>query len=493
MISELYSLPAFTTVPTVSATQRSRNRWSRRVIGDLLALADLGALAITALATAIWQGSPRGPLAHTGMADVAFCLVVMAASHVALSEAGAYRHLPLMDLRFNPLWLVATVCAAFAGVGLSVEGLSGPATISLGWLTVWLANSVLGLALVRLAAGGVLARAGRLGLLKSHVAVYGTGRIADLVAAQALSDSSGTHLVGVFDDRKDQRNGSQGWMSASGTLEALIAAGRDDKIDEIIVALPNAADGRIAEIVHRLEHLPVKISICTHISSEYLGLSHRAQSARQLGPVGLMDVKPKPLNDWAPFLKRIEDVTISGVALIALAPLFLVIACAIKMDSPGPVLFRQRRHGFNHRVFHVLKFRSMRVMEDGAKVEQAQRGDPRVTRVGRLLRRTSLDELPQLINIFLGDMSLVGPRPHAIAHNEQYETIVARYASRNQVKPGLTGWAQVNGFRGETNTVEAMRKRVEHDLEYIENWSLWLDIWVLIRTLRCGFVHRNAF
>lgn len=132
-------------------------------------------------------------------------------------------------------------------------------------------------------------------------------------------------------------------------------------------------------------------------------------------------------------------------------------------------------------------------MEDGAKVEQAQRGDPRVTRVGRLLRRTSLDELPQLINIFLGDMSLVGPRPHAIAHNEQYETIVARYASRNQVKPGLTGWAQVNGFRGETNTVEAMRKRVEHDLEYIENWSLWLDIWVLIRTLRCGFVHRNAF
>jgi putative colanic acid biosynthesis UDP-glucose lipid carrier transferase len=171
----------------------------------------------------------------------------------------------------------------------------------------------------------------------------------------------------------------------------------------------------------------------------------------------------------------------------------LLIALAIKIDSPGPVFFRQRRHGFNHRVIDVFKFRTMRVAEYGLPIEQARKNDPRVTRVGKLLRRTSLDELPQLINVMRGEMSLVGPRPHALEHNHYYRERLDRYASRHRVKPGLTGWAQIHGLRGPTEDPETMRRRVQMDLYYIENWSLWLDVKIIAATPFVGFVNRNAF
>ena len=171
----------------------------------------------------------------------------------------------------------------------------------------------------------------------------------------------------------------------------------------------------------------------------------------------------------------------------------LAVAVAIKLESPGPVFFRQRRHGYNHRLIDVYKFRTMSVAEDGDHVVQAQKNDARVTRVGKFLRRTSLDELPQLFNVLQGEMSLVGPRPHAVAHNQHYRDRLERYANRHCVKPGMTGWAQVNGFRGPTEDPEKMRKRVEMDLYYIENWSLSLDIKIIALTPLVGFVHRNAF
>jgi putative colanic acid biosynthesis UDP-glucose lipid carrier transferase len=169
-----------------------------------------------------------------------------------------------------------------------------------------------------------------------------------------------------------------------------------------------------------------------------------------------------------------------------------VIAALIKLDSPGPVLFRQRRHGYNHRIIDVYKFRTMSVQENGTHVQQARKDDPRVTRMGRLLRRTSLDELPQLLNVLTGEMSLVGPRPHALAHNQLYAEQLDRYANRHRVKPGITGWAQINGFRGPTEDPEKMRQRVQLDLHYIENWSIWLDLKILVLTPFLGFIHRNA-
>ena len=199
-----------------------------------------------------------------------------------------------------------------------------------------------------------------------------------------------------------------------------------------------------------------------------------------------------PFRGWRRVLKRIEDVCLSALFLVVLAPVMVLVALAVKLTSRGPVLFRQRRHGEDGAEIEVLKFRSMTVMEDGADVVQARYNDPRITKVGGFLRRTSLDELPQFINVLLGSMSLVGPRPHAIAHNELYRTRILEYMRRHKVKPGITGWAQVNGFRGETDTLEKMVARVEHDLEYITNWSLWMDLKIVLLTVFGRKVRQNA-
>jgi exopolysaccharide biosynthesis polyprenyl glycosylphosphotransferase len=195
-------------------------------------------------------------------------------------------------------------------------------------------------------------------------------------------------------------------------------------------------------------------------------------------------------------VKDALDRVLAASALLFLAPLFVAIAAAIRLDSRGPAFYRQQRHGLNGRIIHVLKFRSMRSdrCDDGGSgvVRQATRQDPRITRVGHWLRRSSLDELPQLINVLRGDMSLVGPRPHAVSHNQHYAQLIHRYDERNRVKPGITGWAQVNGLRGETDTVEKMARRIEHDLHYVENRSLRLDLAILLKTLRVGFVHPEA-
>ena len=175
------------------------------------------------------------------------------------------------------------------------------------------------------------------------------------------------------------------------------------------------------------------------------------------------------------------------------SPLLLIAALAIKLDSPGPVLFKQKRNGFNGRTFTILKFRSMRVLEDGEIIQQATRDDPRVTRLGRWLRKTSIDELPQLFNVLRGDMSLVGPRPHAVAHNNEYQKLVANYAFRHHMKPGITGWAQINGFRGETRTVDLMEQRVEHDIWYVNHWSPWLDLRIVLKTFVLAYRQPTAY
>jgi exopolysaccharide biosynthesis polyprenyl glycosylphosphotransferase len=192
-------------------------------------------------------------------------------------------------------------------------------------------------------------------------------------------------------------------------------------------------------------------------------------------------------------VKLALDYVVGSICLVLLAPLMLAIAIAIRIESRGPALFRQRRHGYNHDIIDVYKFRTMHVVENGDRIEQARKNDSRVTRLGKFLRRTSLDELPQLFNVLKGQMSLVGPRPHAVAHNEYYGDLLERYSNRHRVKPGMTGWAQIRGFRGPTEDPEKMRRRVEHDLHYIENWSVGLDLKILALTPFVGFINRNAF
>jgi Undecaprenyl-phosphate glucose phosphotransferase len=269
-----------------------------------------------------------------------------------------------------------------------------------------------------------------------------------------------------------------------------VAHCRRHQVSEVVVALPWADETRVLATVRAFAMLPVDVRLAPD-QAGYALADHQLLAG---SPLPLVTVSVRPIRDWGKLLKDLFD-RIGAVLLLAfLAPLFAVVAIAIKLDSPGPVFFRQERNGFNHRTFRMWKFRSMTAGADaGGGFRQATRDDPRVTRVGSILRRTSIDELPQLINVVKGEMSLVGPRPHPLALDDHYMAIIDQYATRHAVLPGITGWAQVNGYRGETDTADKMIGRVAHDLHYIRNWSFALDFWILALTVIRGFVHKNAY
>lgn len=264
---------------------------------------------------------------------------------------------------------------------------------------------------------------------------------------------------------------------------------RHGQVDIIYLALPPDAHAAAQPLIEALADTTVSVFLVPPLydGDIYFG---RWTSLQEIPLVSVYDT---PFWGVAGWLKRLEDLVGAGLILLLIAIPLALIAVAVKLSSPGPVIFKQRRYGINGREIHVWKFRTMTVCEDGPRVTQAQRHDPRVTRIGALLRRTSLDELPQFINVLRGEMSIVGPRPHAVAHNELYRGTIRGYMLRHKVRPGITGWAQVNGWRGETDTDEKMRKRVEHDLWYIRHWSLWLDLKIILRTLVHGFGGAAAY
>ncbi len=227
---------------------------------------------------------------------------------------------------------------------------------------------------------------------------------------------------------------------------------------------------------------------------DIFGFSLMNHSMTEVAGIPVINLSASPMEGWNRVIKEIEDRLLALLILIAISPIMLAIAIGVKLSSPGPCLFRQLRHGWDGRSIEVWKFRTMTLhSEERGSVTQATRIDNRVTKFGAFLRRTSLDELPQFMNVLQGRMSIVGPRPHAIEHNEQYKEVIDKYMLRHKVKPGITGWAQINGHRGETDTVEKMEKRVEYDLYYIENWSLWFDLKIIFLTFFKGFVHKNAY
>ncbi len=271
-------------------------------------------------------------------------------------------------------------------------------------------------------------------------------------------------------------------------LALAAASARMLRPDDVFILAPWSDTDTIDACVNAFMRVPAAI----HLGPERV--LDRFVDARisKFGAIASLNLVGHALTPAAVLMKGAFDLALGLAALVALSPLMLALALAIKLESEGPVLFLQRRYGFNQEPFRIVKFRSMRVMEDGRAVPQARAGDPRITRVGRFMRRFNLDELPQLFNVLQGRMSLVGPRPHALAHDQLYETTIALYARRHNMKPGITGWAQVNGFRGETATAEAMRARVEHDLWYIDNWSLMLDLRILWLTVASPKAYRNA-
>jgi Undecaprenyl-phosphate glucose phosphotransferase len=346
---------------------------------------------------------------------------------------------------------------------------------------------------LRLALRSLVQRWARQGRLSRTVAVVGAGEPAEHLLAKLCTDD-GEHIViaGVFDDRLNRVPSYVAGCRVLGTTDDLVELTRTAPMDEIIIALPLRAEGRIADIVAKLRSLPVDL----RVSIDQMG-SFPMRGIGETGSARTIEIIDRPLKDWGGVVKWVEDKVLATVGLIAFMPLFLLIAIAIKLESPGPVFFRQRRWGFNQQLFEVYKFRTLRHGDaDQLGDKLVTRGDTRVTRVGSFLRRTNLDELPQLLNVVAGQMSIVGPRPHPLnakAADKLYNEVVTGYAARHRVKPGITGWAQVNGWRGETNTYQKIEKRVEYDLEYIDGWSLFFDFRIILLTLTRWGRDENAF
>ena len=298
----------------------------------------------------------------------------------------------------------------------------------------------------------------------------------------------GLNCLGFFDDREVAR--LEGDVSKLvGSLENVITMAQSNEVDGVYICLPLRAEKRIAEIIHILGDSTVDV----YMVPNFLLNNLMHGNVGRVGSLDTISVFESPLSGAKDFYKRSFDIVFSSCALIGLAPVFLAIAVAIKLNSKGPVFFRQDRYGLDGKRIGVYKFRSMNVMDNDTVVKQATKNDSRITTVGAFLRKTSLDELPQFFNVLKGEMSVVGPRPHAVAHNEEYRKRIDYYMLRHKVRPGITGWAQINGWRGETDTIEKMEKRVEYDLDYIRHWSIWFDIKIIFWTFFKGFVNKNAY
>ncbi len=366
---------------------------------------------------------------------------------------------------------------------------------SRGWALTWFVTAGIMLAGTRAAMTMWIRRLKAQGVFNSRVAIFGAAaqgqKLAEYIRGNAKLTIS---LVGFFDDRRDGRVPIiVDDLPVFGTLDDLVAMIRDGLIDQVIVALPWSAENRIRQVVQKLALTPVRIRLAPDLAN--FAFAHRPLVL--LGDLPVITLFERPISGTDAIVKRAEDLLLTIGILFFIWPVLLVTAIAVKLDSPGPVFFRQPREGFNNQRFRVFKFRSM--ADDACETEgihQATKGDLRITRVGRFIRATSIDELPQLFNVLQGDMSLVGPRPHAPstrAAGRLFHEVVQTYAARHKVKPGITGWAQVCGWRGETDTEEKLVKRLEHDLHYIENWSVPFDLYILVRTVFAVIFPRNAF
>jgi putative colanic acid biosynthesis UDP-glucose lipid carrier transferase len=324
------------------------------------------------------------------------------------------------------------------------------------------------------------------------VAIVGATPSAERLCAQIRERSwMGLKITGVYDDRSEDRRhvfSAEPCQYVGGSAD-LIEACRAGLIDVVYVALPLRAEERISELMRALANTTATI----YLVADFLSYDMLCARWTAIGTSPLLSIRDTPFRGSYGWLKRVEDILAGSLILLIISIPLIIVAILVKMTSPGPVLFRQRRYGLNGKEIRILKFRTMSVCEDGDKIAQAQRNDPRVTMLGRILRRTSLDELPQFFQVLTGEMSIVGPRPHAVAHNEQYRSLIPGYMLRHKVKPGITGWAQVNGWRGETPTVSWMKKRVEHDLEYINNWTFFWDLKIILLTVLGRKKQNNAY
>jgi putative colanic acid biosynthesis UDP-glucose lipid carrier transferase len=365
-----------------------------------------------------------------------------------------------------------------------LEQSSLPEVLQIAWFLIGLISLIIYRIVLRLLLSSVRSR----GFNTRSFVIAGGGELGQkLLNKISANQALGLIFRGYYDDRNINRNSEN--IEIEGDLDKLVADCKQGKIDRVYITLPMRAEKRIKWLMNELADSTASVYLVPDIFIFEL-LHARSDVIAGIPTISIYD---SPLDGSNAIIKRIEDLVLSSIILILITPILIVISIAVKVTSSGPVLFKQIRYGMDGKPIKVWKFRSMTVMENGTKVTQAKRNDVRLTQIGSFIRSTSLDELPQFFNVLQGRMSIVGPRPHAVAHNEEYRTIINGYMLRHKVKPGITGWAQVNGWRGETDTLDKMEKRVEYDLDYIRNWSLGFDIKIVISTVFKGFIDKSAY
>ncbi len=412
---------------------------------------------------------------------------------VAFHIADLYKLDVIRDLKYqvNRVWVAWT----FVFVVLLVLGFvtKSSAQISRGWIILWYASGLLSFTMLRLVLHLFLARCAQKGLFRRDVVVIGGGDLAREVIRDLTQQGPELHLVGFFDDRQTRVPEEIEGCPKLGNIDNVLDYARDSQPDLIVVAIPMQDGRRLNEILQKLWILPIDIRLSSLVTS----IRFSPEVYSHVGNVPLLNVFKNPISDWDYVMKTMEDRLVALLGLTVALPFMAIIALLIKLDSPGPVFFRQKRRGFNNHFFSIYKFRTLHhdcTDWDAAKL--VSRDDPRTTRVGKFLRRTNLDELPQLLNVLTGDMSIVGPRPHATlakADGHLYHELVDSYFARHRVKPGITGWAQVNGWRGETDTVEKIERRIEFDLYFIDHWSIWFDLKIIVMTPFSLLRTRNSY
>ena len=386
----------------------------------------------------------------------------------------------------NPLYgtQASTAIAFVSGTALYFVAKLTVLPVSTLWILGWLALTITHFTITRMAVAAWAAPLADTGAFRQRIAIVGGGKAAeDAINILESSENLDIEIIGLFDDRNDERSPeSIRKYQKLGSIPDLATYARQERVDLIIVAVPLTAETRLLQILKNLWELPTDIRIAAHTSK--LKLAARAYS--NLGKLPLLAVFDRPLSGWNWFIKDVMDRVLAAILIVLLSPIMIAAWLAIRLESKGPAIFRQRRYGYNNELVEVFKFRSMYTdMSDATASRLVTKDDPRVTKVGRFIRKTSIDELPQLFNVLTGQLSLVGPRPHATqakAADELYDEVVDGYFARHKVKPGITGWAQINGWRGETDTREKIENRVKFDLDYIDRWSILFDLYIIAKT-----------
>ncbi len=429
------------------------------------------------IAVTLWYGEPI--LRSTLM----LCLLVFALSFPGRNrfrDAGLTAAIDIA-LSWTSLLLILALCAyatrSFEFFERKVLLAWAVATPVLQWVAVLIGRQV-------------IMRRARLPHHRSTAVIIGAGPLG-LKVARALGRRADVlvDVAGYFDDRTDERVAQETAPHRLGTLADVAPYVMSEGIREVYITLPLGLQPRIVQLLESLQGTTASM----YFVPDVFGISIIQGRLQDMNGVPVVGICETPFTGTNELVKRLSDIALASLILVLISPLLALIALGVKLSSPGPALFRQRRNGLDGEEITIYKFRSMTSHDNGDKVTQATRGDARITRFGAFLRRTSLDELPQFVNVLQGRMSIVGPRPHAVAHNALYRELIKAYMVRHKVKPGITGWAQVNGLRGETDTIEKMRARVEYDLEYLRNWSLGLDLQIIARTIRLVIFDRHAY